>query len=242
MSTREIPGWFDDVDDALFHGVLAAQARRGNLVELGVYLGRSAVVIGEYLRSGEVFFAVDLFERSDLAPSSEGLAEEIRAYAGVAQEQFSVEYSRAAFEANYSAVHDELPEIVQQPTVAAQKHVPESSARFVHIDASHFYENVREDLLSARQILQADGLVVVDDYRTRHTPGVAAAVWRAVAMDGLIPVCLSPEKFYGVFTPGAAHGAAALIQEVASANALLSVDLHRLGASEVILIKRASPR
>jgi hypothetical protein len=37
---------------------------------------------------------------------------------------------------------------------------------------------------------------VFDDYRSRHTPGVSAALWDAVLHETLHPFCLSPGKMY----------------------------------------------
>jgi hypothetical protein len=51
-------------DQKLFRWFLKEQDRRqitGDLAELGVYMGKGAVV-GEYLRPGETFTLIDLFE------------------------------------------------------------------------------------------------------------------------------------------------------------------------------------
>ena len=46
----------------LFSRLLEAQTDvPGDLVELGAYLGKSAVIIGSHLREGERFVVVDLF-------------------------------------------------------------------------------------------------------------------------------------------------------------------------------------
>ncbi|MFB9372190.1 class I SAM-dependent methyltransferase, partial [Kitasatospora albolonga] len=97
------------------------------------------------------------------------------------------------------------PEVVQAPTsVLADGRIPAGSCRFVHVDASHLYEHVAGDIQVARAALAPDGLVVLDDYRSPHTPGVSAAVWEAVYVHGLKPVCLTPEKFYGTWGDQAA--------------------------------------
>lgn len=41
--------------------------------------------------------------------------------------------------------------------------------------------------------------MVLDDYRSPHTPGVAAATWEAVFCHGLRPICVTPEKLYGTW-------------------------------------------
>ena len=94
-TSRDIPGWFFWLDRQLFAVLLRAQHDQGpgDLVELGTYLGKSAVVIGDYVRPGERFVALDLFGRTDLV-------------GGDRQNQREVEKSyraltRPAFEENY---------------------------------------------------------------------------------------------------------------------------------------------
>ncbi len=189
----DIPGWFWKVDQEAFAWLLdqqTAAGTTGDILELGVYLGRSAVLLGSRLRPGETFTVCDLFDSS--APDDENAAEMAMSYRKT--------LTRQAFEANYLAFHDQLPEVIQAPTSAlADGRVKAGSCRFVHVDASHLYEHVVGDIEVARAALAEDGLVVLDDYRSPHTPGVAAAVWSAVATLGLRPVCLTPEKFYGTW-------------------------------------------
>src|SRR5947209_392963 len=60
-----IPGWFERVDAMLFVALGEAQASRevsGHLLEIGVYYGKSAILLG-YLRAPEDDLVVcDLFE------------------------------------------------------------------------------------------------------------------------------------------------------------------------------------
>ncbi|MEV8096271.1 class I SAM-dependent methyltransferase [Kitasatospora sp. NPDC085879] len=194
----DVPGWFWKADQEIFGWLLSRQTAAGtsgDLLELGAYLGRSAVVLGRYLQPGETFTVCDLFD-SD-APDAENSAEMDMSY--------RKSLTRQAFETNYLAFHEELPVIVQAPTsVLADGRVPAGSCRFVHVDASHLYEHVAGDALVARDVLAKDGVVAFDDYRAPHTPGVAAAVWEAVFNLGLKPVCLTPEKFYGTWGDAAA--------------------------------------
>ncbi|GAA2130652.1 class I SAM-dependent methyltransferase [Kitasatospora kazusensis] len=190
---NDVPGWFWKVDQEAFDWFLDSQTAAGltgDILELGTYLGRSAVLLGGHLRPGEKFTVCDLFDSS--APDEENAAEMAMSYRKT--------LTRQAFEANYLAFHERLPEVIQAPTsVLADGRVGAGSCRFVHVDASHLYEHVAGDIQVARAALAEDGLVVLDDYRSPHTPGVAAAVWEAVAVHGLRPVCLTPEKFYGTW-------------------------------------------
>jgi hypothetical protein len=177
MAAADIPGWFPWVDRQLFTCFLrdAAPDERLDVLELGTYLGRSAVHIGAYLRSDETFFACDLFD-----PQFKGL-------------------TREKFEQNYLAVRGDLPVIVEGQSTQVLEFVRPHSLRFVHVDASHDYDDVRADLGIAEQLLAEGGVVAFDDFRTHHAPGVAAAVWGAVEQGNLTPLCLSEQKFYGVF-------------------------------------------
>jgi SAM-dependent methyltransferase len=175
----------------MFAWLLARQAElgeTGNLVELGCYLGKSAVLIGEYIGEGETFTVLDLFE-SD-APDDFNSTEMKASYSTLTQ---------AAFERNYLQFHSELPTVVKAPSSVIVEHVPEGSARFVHIDASHLYEHVATDIDSARKLLKPNGIVVFDDYRAEHAPGVACAVWEAVLTKGLHPICVTEAKLYGTW-------------------------------------------
>ncbi|WP_434743562.1 class I SAM-dependent methyltransferase [Micromonospora sp. SH-82] len=187
----DVLGWFSDVDQVLFDWILTRQddrGERGDLLEMGVYLGKSAVFLGRYLREGESFTVCDLFESP--APDDD-VRSEIAEYLPLA--------TRTAFERNYLSFHSELPRVLQAPTSVVPERVAPQSCRFVHIDASHLYEHVYGDIGAARDALLPDGVVVLDDFRAEHTPGVALATWEAVLTRGLHPICLTPDKFYGTW-------------------------------------------
>lgn len=184
---EEIPGWFATTDQDLFAWFLA-DGPPGDLVELGVFQGKSAVHMGRFRRPGERFTVCDLFEG---AGSDESILPSARV--------FYATLTQRVFERNYLLFHDELPHVVRDATAAIHDHVEPGSCRFVHVDASHQYEHVRGDLLAARAMCREDGVVAFDDYRTEHTPGTAAAVWEGVVRHGLRPICVSPDKFYGTW-------------------------------------------
>lgn len=187
----DVPGWLYPRDQAVLTWLLDRQHRLGepgDLVELGCYQGKSAILIGTHLRPSERFTVCDLF------------GEEPGEEANRSEHNWSYQnLTRAAFERNYLAFHDELPTIVQAATETITEHVPPGSCRLVHVDASHLWEHVARDIESARTLLRPNGVVVVDDFRAEHTPGVAAAVWTAVATAGLRPICVTGNKFYGTW-------------------------------------------
>ena len=186
----EIPGWFQRMDMEVFRQLLEQTGSRlggGDLAELGAYLGKSASLIGWGQQPGETFTVIDLFEQ-------EATAEENRTEN---QNQYS-ELSQEAFEKYYLTVHDTLPVVVRGPSATIVDHAAHGTHRFVHIDASHLYEHVVEDIKAARTLLKPGGVVVFDDFRAPHTPGVAAAVWRATTQD-LRPFAVTINKLYATF-------------------------------------------
>jgi predicted O-methyltransferase YrrM len=185
-----IPGAFWPPDWQVFRSLLDATAAAGpgDLAELGVLYGRSAVLIGGSLRDGETFTVVDLFEAEP--DDAANAVENAQSYPGL---------SRAAFEDNYRRVHGRLPAVVVGPSESVVDHVPAASHRFVHVDASHLHEHVVKDIDASRRILRADGVLALDDIRSPHTPGVAAAAWQAVLTSGLRPIAVSTYKLYATF-------------------------------------------
>ncbi|MFI6873181.1 class I SAM-dependent methyltransferase [Streptomyces sp. NPDC050400] len=187
----DVKGWFHNVDQVLFDWFLTRQrdrAHHGDLLELGVYLGKSAIFMGQYLADEETFTVCDLFD----SPAED------RANDKEMNKSYST-LTRSAFEANYLSFHDELPRVVQGPSHVITSLVAPGSCRFVHVDASHLYEHVHGDIAAARELLGEDGIVVLDDFRAEHCPGVAAATWGAVATTGLKPICITATKFYGTW-------------------------------------------
>ncbi|MFK0291364.1 class I SAM-dependent methyltransferase [Streptomyces sp. NPDC090442] len=187
----EVKGWFFTADQLLFDWFLRQQQDRevpGDLLELGAYLGKSAIFLGARLRPDERFTVCDLFDSP--AEDASNSKEMAKSYATL---------TRRAFEANYLSFHEELPVIVQGLSSLVSEHVEADSVRFAHIDASHLYEHVHGDILAVRELLHDRGVVVMDDYRAEHCPGVAAATWQAVTGHGLRPICLTGTKFYGTW-------------------------------------------
>lgn len=187
-----VPGWFRPLDRQLFAWFLGTQQRSGatgDLAELGVYLGKSAILMGDFLHDGERFVVVDLF--GEEPEDADNARENKQTYPTLSQE---------AFEANYRSFHADLPHVVRGYSSLVLEHARHGMHRFVHIDASHLYEHVRADLHASQLLLGEQGVVVLDDFRQVHTPGVAAAAWQAVSAEGLHVLALSEDKLYGTWS------------------------------------------
>lgn len=217
---RRIPGWFAKDDAVLFMAIDQALKRagvRGALLEIGVYQGASAILLGYIRQPGERFVVCDIF---DQAASSEE--------SGIEQRRWYADLTRAGFEANYRRWHRDLPEIVAAPSSTLDQPQYEKVFRFVHVDGSHVYEDVREDVRLAGGLVADGGVVVFDDYCNSMLPGVACAVWEAVGGGSLLPFAATEAKLYCTF------GGTPVIDVAAAAAALDG----RLGVSSTEYVIR----
>jgi len=187
-----IDGWLYPDDVLLFQEINALQGLskvNGDLLEIGVYHGKSAILLGYFPRQEERLVVCDLFQ-------SQGQTRENQAERQV----WYPELTRKTFEENYLRFHHRLPSIVVCPsTKLIQIGSLTRTFRFIHIDGSHLYSIVRRDIHTAKLLLKNKGVVAFDDYRSIHTPGVAAAIWQEVFYGGLIPLCLTPQKMYATW-------------------------------------------
>lgn len=188
----EIPGWIGATDARIFSGISQWQQETdvaGDLLEIGVYKGRSAVLLGYLVGNGERLVLCDLFDDPAASRSpSDGPA----GYVGHTLDRFLATYQR----------HHGRPPVVYQ---CASKQLGDLEMtrgfRMIHIDGSHAYAHVRADIELLPSLLVDGGIAILDDYRSLHTPGVSAAVWEAVANGSLRPICLSPDKMYATWGP-----------------------------------------
>jgi len=221
---KAIPGWFGGLDVPAFRLLLAETAVRlgGDLAELGVYQGKSAVLLGAYLNSGETLTVVDLFGTEASADGNK--RENAEQYPNL---------TRAQFEHAYQRVHGNLPVVIEGYSSSITQYAAAAAHRLVHVDASHLYEHVVTDIESARTLLKPDGIAVFDDYRSGHTPGVAAAVWQA-AGGGMRPFLLTPQKLYATW--GDPSLWRELVHTWAQANLVDSYELQTIGGNEVVRV------
>lgn len=186
-----VPGAFWDIDFLLFDRMLRLQRERrivGDLLEIGALYGKSAIVLGCHARPAEKVIVCDIFDESD--GDSENIAENSASYSGL---------NRSKFEQNYRRWVGRPAHVIAKLSEHLVGMVEPKSLRFAHVDGSHLYSVVRPDIMNTRDFMNDNGVVVVDDFRGLHTPGVAAALWDIVANDGLIPICISEQKFYGAW-------------------------------------------
>jgi hypothetical protein len=218
-----VPGWLDPLDAELLCQVSRVQEEvlpgaGTDIIEIGVYHGRCAILLGFLLRPGERLIACDPFlSAADI--SDENAQWNERFYPGL---------TRADFERNYLRYHSALPVIVTQPSQRLAGLLPAGSCRLIHVDGGHDYATVTGDARTARELLAPGGAVVFDDYCKPHLPGTALAVWEQVLHHGLVPVALTDAKLYACWDAATAARYQPALVSRASARPGTRVDEHRL--------------
>jgi hypothetical protein len=231
---RLVVGAFWDMDFLLFDRILTTQPERGargDLLEIGALYGKSAIVLGCHAAPVEKVIVCDIF--NDLEGGTENVAENAQSYIGL---------NRKKFENNYRRWVDRPPVVIEELSEHLVDRVAPRSLRFAHIDGSHLYEVVRTDITNVRGLMNDTGVVVMDDYRAMHTPGVAAAVWEAVFTEGLIPICLSEQKFYGAWNPETAQATSRVLTDwVAAQGDAINYGMQDIAGASVLVVENPAP-
>lgn len=193
-SMGSIPGWFYPLDARIFVAVDGVQRRRGirgDLLEIGAYRGKSAILLGYLARAGERLVVCDIFDAADRV-DDENVRESTTYYSGLQQREFEAQYRR---------FHLTLPDIIAAPSTEIDRTTMAGRFRLVHVDGSHTYEVVRADIATARTLLSSGGVVIFDDWMQPHAAGVALAVWEEYLRGELTPLCATNLKLYATWDP-----------------------------------------
>jgi glycosyltransferase involved in cell wall biosynthesis len=159
--SRHIHGWFSPDAAGLFGLIDELQHEagvRGDLFEIGVHHGKSAVMLGAMAREGEILGVCDVFGDQGANVSLSGLG------------------NRATFDGNLRRI---------APTSNVTVHEKRSSEltpeelggpyRFFHVDGGHLAEDALGDLRLAAEVLHDCGVIVLDDPFRPDWPGVTEA-------------------------------------------------------------------
>jgi predicted O-methyltransferase YrrM len=155
QASKSVEGWFLDEAAATWDCLLDFQRTSrlaGNLLEIGVWNGKSALLSVLHARADEIQLLVDPRDLTEAMANLRG----VRADARI--------------------------DIFQKPSRALFKH-PEyrnmlSSFRWIHIDGKHSAQDVSIDLRLADELLNDNGVVVLDDFFHQGYPQVTQAVFQ----------------------------------------------------------------
>lgn len=192
---RDIEGWFTSEAAGLFGLIDELQGEagvRGDLFEIGAHHGKSATMLGAMSRNGETLGVCDIFTSQDANVSGSGLGD------------------RDIFEANMRRI---------APTAKVTVYEKASSAltvdelptphRFFHIDGGHLAEEALSDLRLAAPVLDAGGVIVLDDPFHAEWPGVTEGALQFMSEhEEYVPVALGFNKLVLTAAP-ALYGALA---------------------------------
>jgi hypothetical protein len=185
---HSIPGWFSDQDYFIFQALLEYQKTNGvdgNLLEIGAYMGKSSIILGANKDQNENFIVCDLFGKESDEPNA---LENKNSYNGL---------TRLKFEKYYNSAIDELPTLLECSSLELSSRLVNHKFRFVHIDGSHLYKFVRNDLdFSITNLVPRGGIIVMDDFRAQHTLGVSKTLWESILNGELHPLVFSAAKVY----------------------------------------------
>jgi hypothetical protein len=176
--TRHVEGWFFPVDAYLFAFVDAIQKRegiRGNLFEIGVHHGKTALFLARVAAEGEALGVCDVFEQQELNRDGSG------------------EGSRELFVRN---MQDFPVRVFAKESSALTTEETTTRCRFFHIDGGHRAEDVAGDLATAQRALLEDGVVALDDLFNPNWPGVSEGFYRfqATHPDAFSPLLIGGNK------------------------------------------------
>lgn len=183
-----LPGFLTPSAAWLLDGLSRLQVEagiRGDVVEIGVFYGRSALVLGRTLADGERLVACDTFAVGwadvpgwSFAPS------------GAPEEALRSWWSDRVGDPGALSV------IRRDSADLSADELGRGRCRLVHVDGGHAYASVRHDASLADEALQPAGAVVFDDLLLTEWPDVTVAVVDHLRerRDALVPILLAGHK------------------------------------------------
>lgn len=162
---RNIPGWFAFESALLFAWIDEMQQQMGlsgDVFEIGVHRGRSAVLLSHFLDAGERLGVCDVFGEQADNRSRSGSGD--RAEFEANMRRFGKAFERTRIFAKASSL--------LSPPEIGMNH------RFFHIDGGHNADEALHDLKLAAACTVSGGAILVDDPFRMEWPGVTEAVIR----------------------------------------------------------------
>lgn len=171
---HKVSGWLQAGPRAAIWALLdyqALSAVSGNIMEIGVFEGRTFGLLIASLRDGERAIAVDVFGSDQRRNAFLGNIENL----GLDRERMDLwEMPSVAF-----AATDECAAL-------------EGRVRFLSLDGGHGYDDVLSDLKTSERVLSTDGIVAFDDFFNPWYPEVTGALFDHLAGEAsLIPFAIA---------------------------------------------------
>jgi hypothetical protein len=180
----KIEGWFYPLDQIAFFELFALQDQLqvgGDSVEVGVYHGKSLVLLSLLKNANEKLLGFDLFD-------------------GELEERTRTNLRNFGISDGASLIKGDTSELAREDLDILMP----SPLRFLHIDAGHEYHEVLEQLYIFTPYLADRGVIAMDDYQDREFPGIEAAVLDFAEVDRprrFVPFLAGGNKLFLCFKP-----------------------------------------
>jgi predicted O-methyltransferase YrrM len=122
---------------------------KGDILEIGTYKGKSAALLGRHLRNQERLVLVDILDNLDPA-------------------------ALAPFKSRTDFILSDSSKLRKSLPRYRDRH---RTFRFIHIDASHGYEETFRELELANELLAPLGIIFLDDFTNLNYSQNIAAIW-----------------------------------------------------------------
>ena len=184
---QHIEGWFFPLDQIAFYELIAIQDSLnidGDFAEVGVYQGKSLVLLSLLKSETQRLLGFDLFADDHQSITEQNLVSFGTGANVILNKGLTSDISP----------HD-LNALIPNPL------------RFLHIDAGHEYHEVLEQLELFAPFMSDQGVIAMDDYQDREFPGIEAAVLDFAERDRprrFVPFLAGGNKMFVCPTPLAA--------------------------------------
>ena len=167
----KINGWFFVEDICVFDFLLLMQNKlniTGNLLEIGVFEGKSLFEIAKYCKNNETLFGLDICIKQNII------------------ENYSKNFK------NTNQI-----KLIQDSSLNIKNHSEINNIRFCHIDGCHEGEIVYEDIINANNYSKDETILVLDDFAKDYI-GIMQAYYKAYFTNktNFIPFLHTSRKSY----------------------------------------------
>jgi Methyltransferase domain len=182
---KSVKGYLDPVDALMISTILAAQSNAklsGSIAEIGVYFGRSFLLMAGLLQPGEHAFAADLFDIGQ-HPSRESI--QLRTFLA-SGEKLGIAIDR-------NLVHAGSSRELNARDITSKT----GTVRFFNIDGGHLLDDIECDAALAKQAIADFGVLCFDDFCNPEWPEVSLGVFDFLrANTEFAPFALSQKKIF----------------------------------------------
>ena len=183
-----VNGYLKSLDAKLIAEIATCQTSEGisaALAEIGVHHGKLFFILALSRQLGEGALAIDLFEDDDLNKAAR-FSGRSRAFIKHA-ERLKIKIS-----SNEIFKGDSLT--LEQSNIVSRV----GNVRIFSVDGGHLYHHLAHDLPLAASVLDARGIIIVDDFCNAQWPDVTAATFDFLTnrKDDFTPVIITNNKLY----------------------------------------------